>query len=291
MMTKMKAVVSGIRLGRIQMDLVCAVFAAVVLGVALSKSFAETSSPDGSAPPYVCACSDVTLKITDIYGGIECQHGPLNDLDCWLMMIGAGQIPPTVGEMEAVMMGYCEDGGGAPPNNIPTLDQLPQALRDYLIALGFNANDSDGKCECYTCVTQIKPNLPGMNKTPCEMYAEYFGAHCEKVPDALRLLNAAEPGKVRELLASLGVPVEESDISFDSLQDEFLPAIVAGRPGGNGKFAMIGAIDREQGSVFVVSDRAGHLSLRAPCRSDRRGLRTCPTHNAPNQLLACYPRC
>lgn len=142
----------------------CGIFAVVgILCTSLELSTPVTFADD----PYQCACTDGALTQQEIFGGVECQHGPEQDIDCIVWRL-VNQTP-----------GYtCTDNGENAPNPLPTFAQLPMDKQQVLIDAGFDPADEDGKCECYRCVD--KADITNWDPSPCEGLLTDYGAYCEK---------------------------------------------------------------------------------------------------------------
>jgi hypothetical protein len=144
-----------------RVEIFCLTVGIVVLGLVGISAQAQQGDV------YQCNCEDEEPRsVESIFGGVECQHGAEQDIDC-LIWAKRGYAKND----------YCTDAGVAPPNPAPNWNQLTPTEKAEITAQGLDPMDADGQCECFKC--QIN-NIEYPNSEPCETYVEYYGAYCEK---------------------------------------------------------------------------------------------------------------
>lgn len=148
------------RLGKVVVEVLVIFFAMFIFVFLVGKSMATDPYGDD------CGCSEVEQTTEDLFGGIECQHGPEQDVDCIIWHL-TGQAP--IGSI-------CTDNGDNAPNNPKGWNDLTAQQKADMIARGFTAADVDGKCECFKCQNVNTVAAQG----ECEFNTINYGAWCER---------------------------------------------------------------------------------------------------------------
>ena len=178
-----------------------------VLVLAAGSLLYTSLSNDASGQQETTGCPECTegpIDIVQLYGGIECAHGPEHDVDCRAMFY--------FGFSDA----YCwETNGGVP--------------------VGIWTPGGDGECHCYDCDAGANsgfPNSPG--GSGCEVYGVLYGAMCldTSTGNCERQVNQGPHVMMRRYQAALP-PGEtcDRDPSDDDDADQFVWC--GGGPGPN----------------------------------------------------------